>query len=206
MVFWQYAKRCVNGEYWITPEKYEHMMTYMRTYHRARYALNPGLYCPTVPDNGSRFSVLRPLEERRARKRIKRNLSYQITHVGLVRAKRLAVGMVSRMVRDILRGARPLCHQKVGCSQEVFVAFLMDQMRDGMIWSSARNWQIDHFIPVSSARSEAELRELNHYTNLRPVWGSENMEKHDSIPSAAEQAFRDEWVRAWHERNVHLFV
>jgi hypothetical protein len=30
-------------------------------------------------------------------------------------------------------------------------------------------WDIDHIIPLSSAKSEEELIKLNHYTNLKPL-------------------------------------
>jgi hypothetical protein len=30
-------------------------------------------------------------------------------------------------------------------------------------------WDIDHIIPISSAKTEEDLIRLNHYTNLRPL-------------------------------------
>ena len=30
-------------------------------------------------------------------------------------------------------------------------------------------WDIDHIIPISSAKSEEEIIQLNHYTNLQPL-------------------------------------
>jgi hypothetical protein len=30
-------------------------------------------------------------------------------------------------------------------------------------------WDIDHFIPVSSAKTEEDIVKLNHYTNLQPL-------------------------------------
>ena len=30
-------------------------------------------------------------------------------------------------------------------------------------------WDIDHIIPISSARSEENIIKLNHYTNLQPL-------------------------------------
>ena len=32
-------------------------------------------------------------------------------------------------------------------------------------------WDIDHIIPVSSAKSKEEMIKLNHYTNLQPLDG-----------------------------------
>ena len=35
-------------------------------------------------------------------------------------------------------------------------------------------WDIDHIIPVSSAKTEEEILKLNHYTNLQPLCSKEN--------------------------------
>jgi hypothetical protein len=38
-------------------------------------------------------------------------------------------------------------------------------------------WNIDHIIPISSAKNEEEIHKLNHYINLQPLWWIENMAK-----------------------------
>lgn len=35
-------------------------------------------------------------------------------------------------------------------------------------------WDIDHIIPISSAKTEDEVINLNHYTNLQPLCGKIN--------------------------------
>ena len=42
-------------------------------------------------------------------------------------------------------------------------------------------WHIDHIIPISSATTEEEVYKLNHYTNLRPMWGSDNIRKSNKL-------------------------
>jgi hypothetical protein len=57
------------------------------------------------------------------------------------------------------------------------------QWEDGMSWDNHglgpnnTTWHIDHIIPLSSATTEEEVYKLNHYTNLRPMWGSDNIRK-----------------------------
>jgi len=40
--------------------------------------------------------------------------------------------------------------------------------KDGILEPN-KTWDIDHIIPISSAKSEEELIKLNHYTNLQPL-------------------------------------
>jgi hypothetical protein len=37
-------------------------------------------------------------------------------------------------------------------------------------------WHIDHIRPVSSFSAE-EIMQVNHYTNLQPLWASDNIKK-----------------------------
>jgi len=55
------------------------------------------------------------------------------------------------------------------------------QFTEGMTWNNYGNtpnsWSIDHIVPISSAVTEEQVYELNHYTNLRPMWHIENIKK-----------------------------
>jgi len=73
----------------------------------------------------------------------------------------------------------------LGCSFEVFKIHLESQFEDWMTWKnkgnpndglleSNKSWDIDHIIPVSSAKTEEELIKLNHYTNLQPLCSYQN--------------------------------
>ena len=42
-------------------------------------------------------------------------------------------------------------------------------------------WHVDHIIPLSSAKNENEIYELCHYTNLQPLWGTDNIKKSNKI-------------------------
>jgi len=61
------------------------------------------------------------------------------------------------------------------------------QFKEGMSWNNygiGKNnttWHIDHIIPISSANTLEEVKKLNHYSNLRPMWGSDNIRKSNKI-------------------------
>jgi hypothetical protein len=67
-----------------------------------------------------------------------------------------------------------------------FKEHIEKQFTEGMSWSNYGNkietdWSIDHIIPISSATTLDEVKKLNHYTNLRPLWHLENIQKRDNI-------------------------
>jgi len=65
--------------------------------------------------------------------------------------------------------------------------YIESQFEEGMSWSNYgigpnnTTWHIDHKIPISSAHTLEEVKKLNHYTNLRPMWGSDNIRKSNKI-------------------------
>jgi hypothetical protein len=52
-----------------------------------------------------------------------------------------------------------------------------------MTWKNHGKWHIDHIIPCSSfdLTKASEQRECFHYTNLQPLWASENLAKGSKI-------------------------
>jgi F0F1-type ATP synthase membrane subunit b/b' len=69
----------------------------------------------------------------------------------------------------------------LGCTTQEFINHLENLLTEGMTLKNHGNceecWQIDHKIPVSSAKTEEEIIKLNHYTNLQPLWRGENLKK-----------------------------
>lgn len=74
-------------------------------------------------------------------------------------------------------------------SWEEFKKYIESQFTEGMNWNNYGNkietdWSIDHIIPISSATTLEEVKKLNHYTNLRPMWHIDNIKKRDKIDLA----------------------
>lgn len=57
------------------------------------------------------------------------------------------------------------------------------QFIGGMSWTNRGEWQIDHIVPISTAKNESEVIALNQLPNLRPLWAKENNEKRNKIVS-----------------------
>lgn len=72
---------------------------------------------------------------------------------------------------------RTRTHEYLGCSYEEFKIHIERQFTEGMSWDNRDKWDIDHITPQSTAKTEAELLALQHYTNLRPLWADANKAK-----------------------------
>lgn len=85
--------------------------------------------------------------------------------------------MIGRAIR--LRGytKRSQTQSILGCTFEEFKIYLEGKFEGWMNWNNHGKyngkfnygWDIDHIIPLSSAKTEDELLKLNHYTNLQPL-------------------------------------
>lgn len=71
----------------------------------------------------------------------------------------------------------------IGCTPQEFREHLEKQFKGGISWDNYGfyGWHIDHIIPLCLATTEDELYKLCHYTNLQPLWGTENMKKGGKI-------------------------
>lgn len=78
-----------------------------------------------------------------------------------------------------------------GCSIADLVRHIERQFLPGMSWENKRQWHIDHIIPCSAFNltDPAEQRVAFHYTNLRPIWSSDNQRKHAKIPGGQKKFF-----------------
>lgn len=71
----------------------------------------------------------------------------------------------------------------LGCTLEQLKAHLESKFVDGMSWENRDKWHIDHITPLCSAKTETDLTQLCHYTNLQPLWAEDNLKKNGKVPS-----------------------
>jgi len=81
--------------------------------------------------------------------------------------------------------------KSLGCTDGEFKVHIENLFLPNMTWDNYGKqideqfpkWEIDHIIPLAIATTEEKLKELNHYTNLRPLWHKDNniKSKHDKL-------------------------
>ena len=82
----------------------------------------------------------------------------------------------------LIRGdvKRPRLRKYLGCTAAELLAHLEAQFCEGMSWKNygrgKGKWQVDHIRPkiYFCLSRPAEFKRCFHYTNLRPLWASEN--------------------------------
>jgi len=94
---------------------------------------------------------------------------------------------IRRRIREYLKGSGLKTLEILGCSKDEFKKHLESLFTKGMTWDNYGHgldkWTLDHIIPLATCKNaggyiDRELCiKLNHYTNLRPLWLSENCSK-----------------------------
>lgn len=69
----------------------------------------------------------------------------------------------------------------IGCEKSYLITHLENKFQLNMSWENYGKWEIDHIIPLSSAKTEEDLHKLCHYTNLQPLWRIDNIKKGNKI-------------------------
>jgi hypothetical protein len=76
---------------------------------------------------------------------------------------------------------RSKTYQILGCDFDTFKKHIERQFTKGMNWNNQGEWHFDHIVPISSAQTEEQVIELNHYTNFQPLWAEDNLRKSNKI-------------------------
>lgn len=71
----------------------------------------------------------------------------------------------------------------LGCTIEQLKVHLESKFISGMTWQNQGKWHIDHIIPLSkfNLSNRKELLKAVHYTNLQPLWATDNFHKSNKI-------------------------
>ena len=69
--------------------------------------------------------------------------------------------------------------QLTGCELPFLKGYLEAKFTEGMTWENHGEWHIDHIKPCCSfdLKEEEEQKKCFHYTNLQPLWASDNLSK-----------------------------
>ena len=104
--------------------------------------------------------------------------------------KNLTTGIISKSFKQNGYTKKSRTYEILGCSFEEFKIHLESKFESWMSWDNRGKyngdfkygWDIDHIIPLASAKTEEDIIRLNHYTNLQPLCSKINRDiKRDII-------------------------
>jgi hypothetical protein len=198
LVFVQRGPTYSNGEYWVSKEVFDNRRKTLRNQQKEKLKSNPE-YAINIKEKakerGSRVEVKKRRIETHKIK-MKNNPIYAIKFLTRMR-------LAALKKRNGTNKSIP-SRRMLGADPYICKRFLEDQFIDGMSWQNRGDWHIDHFFPISLAKNEKDVRVFSHFTNLRPLWASENLIKHDTPPSPQEMIMRDQWVEGWIKTNFQM--
>ena len=66
-----------------------------------------------------------------------------------------------------------------GCTLEELMVYIERQFVWGMAWHNRELWHLDHIKPLAAFNltDPEQQREACHFSNLQPLWGTENLRK-----------------------------
>ena len=190
LVYWSKQASCKNGERWMAQEKYLAKKEMIRAY---------------VASEAGRAAIAKRRNTDAERK--KRN-EYAKVWGKSDKRRALAAGYARRRraenhlaaiadryrarLREALRtkgiSKRSSTSEILGCSWPELVAHIESLFLPGMTWGNRGEWEIDHHIPLASAENEKQMLALCKYTNLRPLWRTENRKKSWKMPELLDKA------------------
>jgi hypothetical protein len=186
-IYWGKNKDLPNGEYWVTSEKFIQLKEIYRDWYKKN-----------IEKTKDRNRVWREKNLEKAKERCREwrknnREKYNKKKRDYMKSRRESDpifkfrGNISHLIRNSLTRKgftkRSKAYQILGCSYMEFFDHIESKFQDGMTWDNRNLWHIDHIIPVSSAKTEQELLNLNHYTNLQPLWALDNIKKSNKTPT-----------------------
>lgn len=200
LVFIEYNQRCKGGEYWVTPEKYQAFLERKRKCSKRYREINPDLARACSRASYQKYRDKRLCKNKEYREKNKKNLyeahkqwveqnkEYVQKYMREYAARRrmsdplfaLSVRSRGRITVAFRLGGytkRSRTFKLIGCGWSELKTHIENLFVDGMTWENRHLWHVDHIVPLSSARTVEELESLCHYTNLQPLWASDNMSK-----------------------------
>ena len=128
-----------------------------------------------------RLKNLKRIQERRNKNKEKRNLQEKQRRLIDIDYK-LRTNLRTRL-RHALNGQTKSHHtlELLGCSIKKLKKHLEKQFQPGMNWTnhSPKGWHVDHIQPCANFDLSKESEQLKcfHYSNLRPLWFTDNLSR-----------------------------
>jgi len=114
-------------------------------------------------------------------------------YINLKKEKKLI--KIDKIIDNLRRRAYPYIKilnitnlELLGCSKEVLKEHLKNLFLENMNFENYGEWEIDHIKPLAkfNLNNEKEIKLCFHFSNLQPLWKSDNRKKKDKYSERSE--------------------
>lgn len=98
----------------------------------------------------------------------------------------IQVVMKNRLYHRLTKALKGISKSKktlelLGCDIQSFIEHIQRKFLPGMNWNNYGTWHLDHINPCNNFDLSDESQQLKcfHYTNLQPMWMTDNCSKQD---------------------------
>jgi hypothetical protein len=189
LLFWAYSG---NKEVWTTPEKFKKKTDRENNYQKSYREKNStkDIYNKNIEHyreysrEWSRENRIKNKEECNRKSRIAQSKarSQKMKDPSFVERQRLRLLCSRPFLKKKVRKDSEIT-KLLGCSVAFAKKHIESLFIGGMCWENRSKWHVDHIIPLSFAKNMKEFCVLLHYTNLQPLWASDNIKKGKKIPA-----------------------
>jgi hypothetical protein len=103
--------------------------------------------------------------------------TYQIERAAVDPVYKMKVSIRKLLVKVMSGSKTQRCEEILGCSYSELHNHIESQFEPWMTWENKGKysgtlnygWDVDHIIPLCTAKTVEDIIRLNHYTNLRPL-------------------------------------
>ena len=170
MVFIEYKWKRNNPEYWSTPEVYAKRLEKAKIKRLA-----------WVKANKEKDKELQKSYRSKNKDKINKYYRDRRKTDSIYRSKQDVRNFIGASFKRRKFSKKNKTENILGCTYAEFFTHIESQFKNGMSWGNRSKWEIDHIIPLATAKTEEQILRLNHYTNLRPLWTIENRTKGSKI-------------------------
>lgn len=157
----------------------------VKDYKRRHYQDNREYYIKKTKNNREKnIEMYRKLEsdyQKRNLKKIIQKRKERMNNDSVYAMRERVRCLIKQSIRKKGYSKKTETYKILGCDYHEFKKHIEKQFTKGMSWDNRKEWHIDHIVPISSAKNEKEVIELNHFTNLRPMWACENIKKSNKM-------------------------
>lgn len=198
MVFWRYNKASKGGEIWCTPDSFTRKTAAKKAGDKAYRQANKQAISSYRKEYGqinkSDLAIKKKkyYQANKAAHADRMKKYYQVNKETIAQQQkekytneplyRLSVLSRNRIVEAFKKqgyNKNSKTNMMLGCTFKYLKKHIEKQFTEGMSWHNQGEWHIDHRIPLAAVTDKKELIKLNHYTNLQPLWASNNLSKGD---------------------------